>query len=524
MSARALAALLLGSAALSAFGAEEASDLGTEDLLGEAPPASCAVLWAPAGPLRADAVADLLEQYSALRPTLAVAPDAVDDSARLSEWASKGRIELALRIPGDPLLPLIASLRPEDAVSRIVLAKQRHQKVFGAPPKGLVSGGGAFSQGLAGLASSQGLRWVSVGDYQEFSSAPWQRSGRLLLLPTADPAVYLLDPLTRELPAGAERCTATASETAERAAESAVDASTGPWPAWTGPLEGWAEDPGRKTAWDLYAQAAEALTQYQNSGRASLSVLDKAVAALYAAQDSRFYRSPPSELDKRELSTRLKKVYRLLGLSAPGGLAQKSEPGDVPEPDSEPAAIVSGRDGNRLWFELPQDNAPEGLLKSLLVSWDKDAVAFELTLRSSVPAGASLDVYMDINHRSGAGSIDLLPGRASFLNAADAWEYALTLSEDRAVLYRFIPGQGNVVLDKPRVSGDPREGDVRVSVPRARLRGNPAAWGYAALLMRGPDAPFDVLAVASPQRKTAPGDARYRRYSALRLKGQGVRP
>ena len=344
------------------------------------------------------------------------------------------------------------------------------------------------------------------------------------LMPTADPAVYLLDPLTREPPAGAERCTATASETAERAAESAVDASTGPWPAWTGPLEGWAEDPGRKTAWDLYAQAAEALTQYQNSGRASLSVLDKAVAALYAAQDSRFYRSPPSELDKRELSTRLKKVYRLLGLSAPGGLAQKSEPGDVPEPDSEPAAIVSGRDGNRLWFELPQDNAPEGLLKSLLVSWDKDAVAFELTLRSSVPAGASLDVYMDINHRSGAGSIDLLPGRASFLNAADAWEYALTLSEDRAVLYRFIPGQGNVVLDKPRVSGDPREGDVRVSVPRARLRGNPAAWGYAALLMRGPDAPFDVLAVASPQRKTAPGDARYRRYSALRLKGQGVRP
>jgi hypothetical protein len=523
-----LAALLLCASAT--LHAEEPASLGAEEVIEEARPSRCAVLWAPAGPLRADAVADFLAQHPGAKPTIAVSPDAVDAPERMSEWASQGRIELALRIEGDPILPLIGALRPEDAVSRIVLARGRHQKVFGQPPKGLVPGGGAFSQSLTGIAAAQGLRWVAVGDYLQYSSAPWMRRGETVLAPVGGPSLFLLDPLTRELPTGAEACAATASEAVEEALKTAeADRSTQPWTTWTGPLSQWADDPDRKPAWDLYTQAAEAVTQYQNSGRASLSVLDKAVAALYAAQDSRFFRSPPSELDQRDLAARLKKVYRYLGLSTPSGLGTKSEPGQTSQSadsrqDSEGDAIRSGREGDSLWFEVPQDSAtaaPESLLRGLRVSWDAGSVAFELTLSSPAPAGSKLDIYVDINHRAGAGSIDLLPERSAFLNAADAWEYALTIAEGRAVLYRFVPGQGPVPVDKPKLSDDPRQGIIRANVSRGRLRGNPAAWGYAALLMRSPEGPLDVLAVSPTKRKPAAADSRYRRFSALRL---GVSP
>ena len=539
-------------------------------------PARCALLWAPEGRVKAEAVSSLLQERPELILTIAAAPEDVDDPALLAQLADRGRIELALRIPGDPILPLIESRRPQDAASRIVLARQSHQKAFGRPPKGLVPGAGAFSSGLLGLAAAQGLRWVSVGDYTlGEAAAAWFQQGGVALVPTKmlredelwsddaqDGAVFLMDSKTQTVPARLAGCAETAAQLAEaalRRSERSSAPGASSWPAWTGPASSLSEDPESKRAWALYAEAAEAVTQYQNSGRAGLNVLDKAVSALYATQDSRFFRPAPAQSDAREFQARLRNVYKILGMAAPNALQGGGGPGGAdPEAergqDTDAGSVRSGRQGSSLWFELvpaASSAAAPSPLTGLRVDWDEDYAVFSLELQpSSVPAAGPrgspgeeliLDVYIDINHRPGAGSVGLLPGRAAFLSAADAWEYALSIAGGQATLFRYSPGQGPTGIAGLKAEASaPKRGSV-VRVPRSRLPGNPAAWGYLALALpanaasaaKSPpqpssDAILGALAVIAPpagssKPKPPAGDIRYRRFSAIRLE-KGAAP
>lgn len=582
MYSKALVAVLLLSQAAAPALCAAADD---ESAIEPAQAARCVVIWAPAGRLRADSIADILDGAPLFRLTLAVSPDDVDEPDRLAAWAAEGRIELALRIPGDPILPLVEARRSQDAVSRVVLARQRHLKVFGRPPRGLVPGAGAFSERLILPAGAQGLRWASAGDYAQ-GAAPgaWIRRGDFVLVPTKvideeeldplearDSAVFLMDPKSRSVPPALTACASTASELADYAARPPEEgslppeaaASTGaapgaepPWPAWAGPISELGTEPEAQQAWDLYGQAAEALTQYQNSGRASLGVLDKAVSALYAAQDSRFFQNAPSDADRRDFQARLRKVYKVLGSASPAGLRAKASSGAAgADASAEQAAdsdhIRSGRAGESLFFELvpAASTAPlDSPLTGLRVGWDPGAVifTFESQASSASPSGSGgkeqvlRDLYIDINHRAGAGSVDLLPGRAAFLSAADAWEYALAIAGSAAVLYRYAPGQGPALVERLRAESDPEAMAVRVRVPRSRLRGNPAVWGYLALALpadpasaqKFPPLPsrneilgaLAVLTASADPSKQEPSGAgpRYRRFSALRLEKGAV--
>jgi hypothetical protein len=491
----------------------------------EASASPCAWIVAPEGSVRADAVHSVLQARPGLRLTLAVSPGQVDRPEALARWAAQKRLELALRVPGDPLLPLVAASRPEDAVFRIALAVEAHKKAFGSPPEGFVPGGGALSSEQADILSARGVRWAAVGDYP-CAAGPkaWARTGTLALVPTRparprEPAWDGTGPLAilPSLDAPAE-CSSTAGELASEASGPDAPGPEG-WPTWEGPLSAWTTAPEDRQAWESFSGAAEALRKFQDSGRASLSSLDKAAAALYEAEDSRFFRSGTAE-DRREFSRRLLKVYHLAGTPPPAALRSAAEgaPSGAPSACEQPEGAVlalGGRDPDGLWFSsatAPQSSSPS--ISELRIKGDGDDIVFILALRA--PAGlenAGVDLYIDINHRAGSGSSDLLPGRGAYLPSADAWEYALTAAGTSAWLYRFSPGQGPVLIEKASLRADSARGTLTLRVKRSLLRGSPEKWGYLPLA-------FETNRASSAKRPPEPSsrqDERLVRIGALRL-------
>ena len=210
----------------------------------------------------------------------------------------------------------------------------------------------------------------------------------------------------------------------------------------------------------------------------------------------------------------MRKVYQTLRQPVPDDLrgdarspsaGGKENPSGKAGSEEDSGSVEGGVEGNLLWFSNPEDSTgyrPAGevgqaasadawTFRSMSVSWDDKEVTFFFILKALEASKSTrfgfdrlmVDLYVDVNHRSRQGSIDLLEGREGFVPQADAWEYALVASPSGAWLLRFVPGQGPVVVDGPRVEADIPNGELRVSVPRSKLRGNPAAWGYLPLAL-----------------------------------------
>ena len=107
------------------------------------------------------------------------------------------------------------------------------------------------------------------------------------------------------------------------------------------------------------------------------------------------------------------------------------------------------------------------------------------------------DVYVDLNHLVGAGSIRLLDGRGASAVARDAWEYAISVDGSDARLWRAGAADEPDEIAKLAVESDPAKVEIRVSVPRAQLRGNPAHWGYI-LLALADDPAVKILGLLAP--------------------------
>jgi hypothetical protein len=119
---------------------------------------------------------------------------------------------------------------------------------------------------------------------------------------------------------------------------------------------------------------------------------------------------------------------------------------------------------------------------------------------------------MDLNRILGAGSIPLLPGRGAFTQARDAWEFALSVSATEAQLWRAGFGDEPDEITTLAVERDPSRGEIRISVPRRLMRGDPARWGYVLLALTGdPARPGQRTAPGADRRPRRPGRAGARR-------------
>lgn len=568
-----------------------------------------ALLWVPdQREIDWDAFLALMLRYPDARLTVALIPAQIPEEAWpwLQEMDESGRLEVALRIGGDPILPLIYKHRDRDVIDRVALGRVDYRKIFDRYPAGLVPGDGALIPELATPLERQGLKWAAVGE--GMFRSPWYSPGDMVLIPFHVPesthpsslasirdsrAVVLsepdwiiepgsgLDVLERLFRSESPKDWTTVSAALKEMSPYAV--GPGVWPPWSGAIEIWtSEDELQERAWDLYGRTVRALLRYQNSGSAKLFTLNKASRRLYRAQDSEFYRAGNlrSRAMDREFRKRLRRVYKIIGkrpprlLSIPVASARRAhleEPEDDDEPlepaqggpdgdDGIKGRIDSGTEGAMLWFKNPEKSisgVPEPLpelppgvtaqhlwsLGSLRADWDDQAVTFTFKLQALHENAEAahgfgsvlLDLYMDLNHLDGRGSTVLLPGRRGFVPSPDAWEYALVVSGWAGGLYRSQPGQQPGLVAKLQPKAFTKTGEIQVSVPRSKLRGNPAGWGYLLLglgtdaerALKIPPTPLPgkdggpVLGLLGPleyqKKHLKAGPGGYNRYSVLRL-------
>lgn len=491
-----------------------------------------AFVWVPAETFASWKDLDAALAAGSARLTVAVSPSMMtrEAVASLSSWSAKGRVETALRLDGDPLLPVISSLpaapRPQDVTDRLAAARERYREAFKAAPAGFVPGAGAVSSEILPGIKAMGLSWVASGEYagSTGSSGTWASLSGLTVVPmrpwpAEGPGVIVVDEADGLAPegtllrllnsGGAPQATLTVSQAAAAIGPGRPVSTVAAWPAWSGDLKPWTASERAQRAWALYGEAAAAVETYQNSGLANLGALDRATADLYGAQASRFYRDVPPEqasAPDQELRSRLQSVYRRIHRAPPDSLFAAA-PGAVPDAADQPTGVHVSQGADWAQFDNPpgsiarppvdqasQDPAAAKpyALRSLRVELSADSVVFTYTLDSLVSdpslRGAAvpqlgrllLETYVDINHVMGAGATQLLADRSAFIQSRDAWEYALSVSAWGAQLYRSSADGEPAVVADPVVAADLKSGKVTVTVPRSALSGNPLHWGFIA--------------------------------------------
>lgn|GEM_PF-2014438 len=489
------------------------------------------------------ALAGALGSTPELKLTLALTPGMLTAQVRdiLAQPLRTGRLELAMRIPGDPILsPLTGESKAEslhDVLARLALAREKFRAVLNSAPAGFVPGGGTAAKDLAPAFQAMGLSWVAVGaGSQAQGSSRWlpfaalrseskpptaadlDAAGRPEPSLPAQPSRIVLDEASGLVPRGsmvpllkdlaAKRSSwrwQTASESVAENTEAGPDGGQD-WPGW-GPESG-PVTPAAAAAWKAYQDTAAALRRYQNSGTADLKALESATEALYAAQANRYYRilsgtmAGDSAAADRELRRHLMDVYRRLKLTVPGGFyasfaGAQASTGTAAADEEVSTDLRIEQGAGWISFQNPSGSlgrAPDKGISAepwhilgLRLDWDAASVAFTFHMAaidvSSVTASSALgrlvlDAYVDINHVPGAGSAALLEGRGAFAANRDCWEYALGLGPSGGVLLRAIPESGPAVLASVPVSVDAARRTIRAVVPRSLLRGNPLRWGY----------------------------------------------
>jgi hypothetical protein len=459
---------------------------------------------------RWSAVDGLMRERSDIKLTIALTPSQATPlaTAALKPWVDSGRIELAARLDGDPVLPLVAghpdAPRPQDVLERVAEAREALKAVFSTAPAGFVPGAGALDQTLLPGLQASGVSWVLTGPYA-LRGEPWASSGRAAFVP-AERGVEASDPGAKVHAAGPEGPFLESAAKASRpsggfmtvsellkwhgAPGSAAATTFVPWDPAAAAIP---EEPNARAAYDAYGQAAQAVDRYMNSGSADLGTLDKAVAQLREAQAAKYYAPAPDAegLDPR-FRAKLIAVYRRLKTPAPGGLFE-----GLPAPGKEtekPRGVRVSAGAGTLSFDNPSDtvagtpmpgtDAEPWRIKGLTARWSDSDVTFSLRVSRAEPGIAPkpvYELYMDFNGVPGAGSLRPLEGRGVFFPARDSWEYALVFAGPEAKLYRHNPrGDPETVGTFPAAADEVK--DVwTVSVPRSLLRGNPRRWGFTLL-------------------------------------------
>lgn len=483
-----------------------------------------AVVWLPPESFRQWSGVDALMRGSPnLKLTIGVTPAMATPlvKAALAPWVEAGRVELAARIDGDPILTMIAghpaAPRPQDPVERAVHARARLQKALGIAPQGLAPGAGAVDAAVVAALGQSGAAWILAGPYAAPDDS-WSRAGSAVVVPSGATALFDESASTSSVFLAAvaglprpEQGWATVGDLARGKADLVEPSADADWPAWD--LQAALSPPadeGPRAAWDAYGEAAEALQRYQNSGSADLRTLDAAVDLLRRCQASRYYR--PSDLEgvPAGLRTALVAVYKRLRQPAPHALYGSgpaiSDATASPGPSGGPTGVraLSGPS----WFEFRAPLGTIALLPSLTPGataaivdggtaadpWrilslrgDWDEAEVRLTLRlgraSSAPPRPVYELYTDFNRVLGAGRVPLLEGRGAVVLPRDAWELALSIAGEDARLYRARGGgePDEIAVFKARWRSD--RGEVVVAVPRSFMRGNPARWGWSVVAL-----------------------------------------
>jgi hypothetical protein len=118
----------------------------------------------------------------------------------------------------------------------------------------------------------------------------------------------------------------------------------------------------------------------------------------------------------------------------------------------------------------------DGIIKNLTIVSGDGSVNITLSCESKKDEDeiSFTDIYIDMNYLEGAGSTAMLSGINGYLTPDSAWEYAVRISKDKVMLYRYS-ADSIIFLTEMPLSGR------SFSIQQKYIRGNPLNWGYQAV-------------------------------------------
>jgi predicted DNA-binding antitoxin AbrB/MazE fold protein len=87
-----------------------------------------------------------------------------------------------------------------------------------------------------------------------------------------------------------------------------------------------------------------------------------------------------------------------------------------------------------------------------------------------------IDFYIDLNGISEMGGSSFLPGVNGFIVANSGWDYALRIYQNKAILYKYSVNGASIIYNLD-------VNDNSVTIPHSYIRGNPAKWGFQAIVV-----------------------------------------
>ncbi len=298
-------------------------------------------------------------------------------------------------------------------------------------------------------------------------------------------------------------------------------------------LTTWVGDSAKNYAWSLLSQTRNEVEKYKNSGSADLAKLDLAMEEFYLAESGTFFEWFGSGVTEEErngaiaqiktqkqmlFKATLENVYRHLDLAVPNQLRRASFSGHspkmivpsrpspnpvisaIPAAPTETAAFSTGTKKMVLEWEqadaagsststVKPENVSGSALKkfslSISSSSGREWAHFTIVFEGSVLPTTVTDLYIDINHRPGAGNAALVAGRSASLDESDGWELLL--------VSRWLPSRGwtatlhrSLELSPPvysaaiqyKTTSRPETTVFQIRIPKNMLGGNPSRWGF----------------------------------------------
>lgn len=506
--------------------------------------AGTALLWIPREHAPIDDVISSLEAGPGLKLTAALGEVPAPLAAKIKDLESKGRLELAARPAGDPLIPLFYyagqdSVRWQNKPSsapftndpffialRMSDARDFYAGSFKRPPESFVCAPGGIAPEYIPLARALGFKWLAAGPL--VSTAPFSvidAEGVTLVPFSSAPAAAVQAEAPQflvfdETLAGTESRAAllaflsanpapaclTVSEALKSAVSTAMPAAqaaqfTAPW---SGDYTPWAGLPAQAGALTAFARTRTALMAHLNAKQGDYKAAKAAFTEYFSVESGpRLLKlsDPDPEAAKEteiEIQGALANAYRFMDKALPGWLFSALSDMEVRTENADKVTVKKSSAAftfdNTARQPVPPPDPAKGpdpykvwKLARVGVSWTDNDIVFSfapLDADGTDPAAAfsraRFDLYIDINNRPRAGSTRLLNGRAGRIFPDNAWEYALEASPKAAELYAATTKGPRKTAN---LKTDFENGSFTVRVPRTTLRGNPGLWGYAAFML-----------------------------------------
>ncbi|MDR2251779.1 MAG: hypothetical protein LBD98_02995 [Endomicrobium sp.] len=227
--------------------------------------------------------------------------------------------------------------------------------------------------------------------------------------------------------------------------------------------------------------AAQSISSYMDSPSFSKTVYSNAQNELVylCGQDVLKEMSSDSVSGKRMFDAAYNNIYRLLGLQTK--VLQDSKNIDkqiLPSVDMQKTTNVSSGQTSIEIISGGVSIYNQGLLRLIHITSKDNVIKINLSFNG---AGwneevSFVDFYIDLNGISGMGGSSFIDGVSGFLIADSGWEYALRIYKDKVILYKYSVDGASIISNLAVV-------DNSVSIPTKYIRGNPAKWGFQAIVV-----------------------------------------